>query len=162
LTRGRPRPLLLEPLHLSEPVFRAVDFAAPKARGKDVTIEKIGADHEPLALCDEEQMYEVALNLLVNAIEVLPPGGAITVTIRGNGDGFSGFDVRDDGPGVPDAIRDQIFRPFFTQREGGTGLGLSFVQRVVHEHKGRISVESTAGRGSIFRVSLPIAEEASA
>jgi len=159
LTRGRPRPLLLEPLHLSGPVFRAVDFAAPKARSKSVTIAKIDADQEPLVLCDDEQMYEVALNLLVNAIEVLAPGGTITVIMRGNGAGTAGFEVRDDGPGIPEEIRDQIFRPFFTQRPGGTGLGLSFVQRVVHEHKGRISVESATGRGSVFHVSLPVAEE---
>jgi signal transduction histidine kinase len=106
-------------------------------------------------------MYQVALNLLVNAIEVLPAGGLVTVAMCGDGDGFAGFEVHDDGPGIPEAIRERIFQPFFTQREGGTGLGLTFVQRVVHEHKGRISVHSEMGRGSVFRVLLPIAGEQS-
>jgi two-component system sensor histidine kinase HydH len=159
LSRGRPRPLVLEPLRLSAPVFRAVDFAAPKARSKEVTIAKVPVEEEPLVLCDDEQMYEVALNLLINAIEVLPPGGTIVVTMHGCGNGHAGFDVRDDGPGIAAEIRDQIFRPFFTQRPGGTGLGLSFVQRVLHEHRGSISVETATGRGSVFRVSLPVAEE---
>jgi signal transduction histidine kinase len=79
--------------------------------------------------------------------------------MHGGGNGHAGFDVRDDGPGIAEEIRDQIFRPFFTQRPGGTGLGLSFVQRVLHEHKGSISVETAAGRGSVFHVSLPTAEE---
>ena len=161
LTLGRPRALALELRHLSEPVFRAVEFAAPQARGKDVGIKKIAAEREPFTLCDEEQMYQVALNLLVNAIEVLPAGGLVTVAMCGDGDGFAGFEVHDDGPGIPEAIRERIFQPFFTQREGGTGLGLTFVQRVVHEHKGRISVHSEMGRGSVFRVLLPIAGEQS-
>jgi signal transduction histidine kinase len=161
LTVGRSREPALELHRLSEPVFRAADFAAPQARGKGVAIRKITADKEPLTLCDEEQMYQVALNLVVNAIEVLPAGGTVTVAIDGDGNGVAGFEVRDDGPGIPGELRERIFQPFFTQREGGTGLGLTFVQRVVHEHKGRVSVDSDLGRGSIFRVLLPIAEEPS-
>jgi two-component system, NtrC family, sensor histidine kinase HydH len=157
LRLGRPRELSLELHRLSEPVFRAVDFAAPQARGKGVMIEKIPSANEPQTLCDEEQIYQVALNLVVNAIEVLPSGGTIAVAIHGNGDGFAGFEVRDDGPGIPEDIRDRIFQPFFTRREGGTGLGLTFVQRVVHEHRGRVVVASEIGRGSTFEVRLPAA-----
>jgi signal transduction histidine kinase len=162
LTLGRPRELALELRRLSEPVFRAVDVAAPQARGKGVGIKKIAPEREPLTLCDEEQMYQVALNLLVNAIEVLPAGGTVTVAIDGEADGFTGFEVRDDGPGISEENRERIFQPFFTQREGGTGLGLTFVQRVVHEHNGRVSVDSDVGRGSVFRVLLPVASESPA
>jgi signal transduction histidine kinase len=162
LTLGGPREPALELRHLSEPVFRAVDVAATQARGKGIGIKKIAAESEPLTLCDEEQMYQVALNLLVNAIEVLPAGGTVTVAIDGRDDGFTGFEVRDDGPGISAENRERIFQPFFTQREGGTGLGLTFVQRVVHEHKGRVSVDSDVGRGSVFRVLLPVAAESSA
>ena len=161
LTLGGPREPALELRHLSEPVFRAVDVAATQARGKGIGIKKIAAESEPLTLCDEEQMYQVALNLLVNAIEVLPAGGTVTVAIDGRDDGFTGFEVRDDGPGISAENRERIFQPFFTQREGGTGLGLTFVQRVVHEHKGRVSVDSDVGRGSVFRVLLPVAAESS-
>ena len=160
LTLGRPRQLSLELQHLSDPVFRAVDFAAPQARGKGVTIDKVPSPSEPQTFCDEEQVYQVALNLVVNAIEILPSGGTISVAIHGDGDGYAGFEVRDDGPGIPADIRDRIFQPFFTRREGGTGLGLTFVQRVVHEHKGRVWVTSEVGRGSTFHVRLPAAGEA--
>ena len=160
LSVGKPRDLALEVRRLSEPVFRAIESAAPRARGKGVAIEKLADGSERTTLCDEEQMYQVALNLVFNAIEVLPAGGTVTVAICGDGNGMTGFEVRDDGPGVPEAIRDRIFQPFFTQREGGTGLGLTFVQRVVHEHGGRVSLDSEVGRGSIFRVLLPVAEEA--
>jgi two-component system, NtrC family, sensor histidine kinase HydH len=161
LSVGRPRDLALEIRHLSDPVFRAVESAAPRARGKGVAIEKLADGPEPPTLCDEEQMYQVALNLVLNAIEVLPAGGTVTVAICGDGNGMTGFEVRDDGPGVPEKIRDRIFQPFFTQREGGTGLGLTFVERVVHEHGGRVSLDTEVGRGSVFRVLLPVAEESS-
>ena len=69
-----------------------------------------------------------------------------------------GFEVRDQGPGIAEELREKIFQPFFTRREGGVGLGLTLVQRVVREHGGRLSVESEVGKGSVFRVELPAAE----
>ena len=59
---------------------------------------------------------------------------------------------------MTEEVRTRIFEPFFTRREGGAGLGLTFVQRVVQEHRGRVSVESEIGRGTVFRVHLPVAE----
>ena len=67
--------------------------------------------------------------------------------------------MRDNGPGVEPADRVRLFEPFFTRREGGTGLGLTFVQRVVREHRGEVLVDSEPGRGTSFRVLIPLAEE---
>jgi two-component system sensor histidine kinase FlrB len=72
--------------------------------------------------------------------------------------GFGGFEVRDDGPGIPDELRARVFQPFVTGRSGGVGLGLTFVKRVVHEHKGRIAIDSEPGRGTCVRVELPLAQ----
>ena len=66
--------------------------------------------------------------------------------------------MRDDGPGMTEEVRARIFEPFFTRRDGGAGLGLTFVQRVVQEHRGRISVDTAPGHGAVFRVELPLAE----
>jgi nitrogen-specific signal transduction histidine kinase len=71
-------------------------------------------------------------------------------------DGRGGFEIRDDGPGIPDALRERIFQPFVSARPGGVGLGLTFAKRVVHDHRGRIDVESPPGSGACFRVVLPI------
>jgi signal transduction histidine kinase len=70
-------------------------------------------------------------------------------------DGFAGFEVRDDGPGMSEEVRARIFEPFFTLRDGGAGLGLTFVARVVQEHRGRIAVESAPGAGTVFTIELP-------
>lgn len=97
------------------------------------------------------------MNLLVNAVQALGEGGAIEVSILPAREGYGGFEVRDDGPGIPDAIRERIFQPFVTGRAGGVGLGLTFVKRVVHEHRGRIALDSAPGATRV-RVEIPLAE----
>jgi len=79
--------------------------------------------------------------------------------VRGN-DGWVGFEVEDDGPGIPPDLRERIFTPFFSRREGGTGLGLALVRRMVQAHQGIVTVESEVGRGTTFRVELPAARRA--
>jgi signal transduction histidine kinase len=111
-----------------------------------------------VALCDPEQIYQVALNLLVNALHVLPKGGQVIVSTFGPEDGRVGFEVADDGPGIPPELQAEIFMPFVTRREGGTGLGLAFAERVIAAHQGQITVRSTPGVGATFRVELPAAE----
>ncbi len=157
LELGRPRELKLEAAPLGQVVFRAADFAEAQARERGVTIRRAPSVPDPVALCDPELVYQVALNLLVNAILILPTGGEVEVAVSAAGAGVVAFHVRDDGPGIPDAIREKIFQPFFTQRVGGAGLGLTFVQRVVQEHRGRVTVESAQGRGTTFRIELPAA-----
>ncbi|MGH7804110.1 MAG: two-component system sensor histidine kinase NtrB, partial [Candidatus Binatia bacterium] len=157
LELGRPRELTLEPVPLGQVVFRAADFAEMQAREHGVVIRRVAAEPDPTALCDPELVYQVVLNLLVNALQILSAGGQIEIAVARPAGGVVGFHVRDDGPGIPEAIREKIFQPFFSQRAGGAGLGLTFVQRVVQEHRGRVTVESTPGRGTTFRIELPAA-----
>lgn len=158
LDLGRPREFAIESTHLAEVVFRAADFVEAQARRKGIAIKRVGTAEEAVALCDERQIYQLALHLLVNAVQVLSPGGEITVAVLPKRTQLVGFEVRDNGPGIPDEIRQKIFLPFFTCRDGGIGLGLTFAQRVVQGHKGKLSVESELSRGSVFRVELPAAE----
>ncbi len=155
---GRPRKMRPEPAPLGQILFRTADFVDAQARQKHVTIRRRAIDPDPVVLCDPELIHQVALNLLVNAVQILPDGGSIEIAILPVRDGYAGFEVRDDGPGMTEEVRARIFEPFFTRREGGAGLGLTFVQRVVQEHRGRVSVESEIGRGTVFRVHLPVAE----
>ena len=158
LNLGRPHEMRPEPSSLGQILFRAVDFVDAQARQRRITLRRRAIDPDPVILCDPELIYQVALNLLVNAVQVLRDGGSIEIVLLPPCDGYAGFEVRDDGPGMTDEVRARIFEPFFTRREGGAGLGLTFVQRVVQEHRGRVSVESEIGRGTVFRVSLPVSE----
>ncbi|MGH7899253.1 MAG: sensor histidine kinase, partial [Candidatus Binatia bacterium] len=155
LELGRPRELCPEPAPLGQIVFRAADFVEVQAREKGVSVRRRGVEPEPVAFCDPELVHQVALNLLVNAVQILPGGGSVEIGLLPPRDGYAGFEVRDDGPGMSADVRARIFEPFFTLRNGGVGLGLTFVQRVVQEHRGRISVDSDPGRGTTFRVELP-------
>ena len=155
LTLGRPRTMHLEPSPLGQILFRTAHFVDTQARQKQIVLQRHPINPDPLVLCDPELIHQVALNLLVNAVQVLPEGGVIEIRILPAQDGYAGFEVRDNGPGMSEEVHMRIFEPFFTRREGGTGLGLTFVQRVVQEHRGRVSVESHIGQGTVFRVYLP-------
>jgi len=158
LNLSRPRALQLRETPIALPVLRAVEFIEPQARAQGVQVECPTAVADSVARCDVELVYQVALNLLVNALQALAGGGRIAVRILPQRDHYVGFEVRDDGPGIPEELRDKVLLPFVTGREGGVGLGLTFVQRVVHEHHGRLSLETAGGAGTCFRVELPAAE----
>jgi two-component system sensor histidine kinase HydH len=157
---ARPHEPQIEPTALETVLTRAIDFVDAQAREKRIVIAHDFPPRPTVARCDPDQIYHVALNLIVNALQVLPPGGHIVVRTLARHDGRVGFAVRDDGPGIAPDAQARIFTPFFSLRPGGTGLGLALVQRVVHEHQGVVTVESTVGRGTTFHVELPAAEDA--
>jgi signal transduction histidine kinase len=159
LTLKPARALRLEPGPLSPLLSRAAEFASHPARAKNVRIVRSGPPGaEPQLAREPDLIYQVAVNLLVNAVQALAEGGTIELAVLPAEGGFGGFEVRDDGPGIPEELRERIFQPFVTGRFGGIGLGLTFVKRVVHEHRGRVVVASQPGRGTRVRVELPLAE----
>jgi two-component system sensor histidine kinase HydH len=159
LELARPRQPHIQPTALAALLTRALDFVEGQARGHGIVLRRSLDTRLRAARCDPEQMYQVALNLIVNALQILPSGGVLTVrTVLGD-NGRVGFEVSDNGPGISPETRERIFTPFFTMRKGGTGLGLALVQRVVQAHQGTISVDSVLGQGTMFRVELPTAEE---
>ncbi len=161
LTLNPARPLRLEAGPLAPIVLRAADFASHAARTKGVRILRAALPANEASVAREpELIYQVAVNLLVNAVQALGEGGEIEVAILPPRDGYGGFEVRDNGPGIPEELRERIFQPFVTGRSGGVGLGLTFVKRVVHEHRGRIAIASEPGGGTRVRVELPLAESA--
>ena len=104
-------------------------------------------------------MEQVFLNLLTNAAEASPPGAPITIRVREvsqGGQAEAEASVIDRGSGIPHDKRDTIFNPFVTTKKTGVGLGLAIVAKIVDEHGGRMAVESEPGKGSTFRVYLPI------
>ncbi|MEJ6388627.1 two-component system sensor histidine kinase NtrB [Gymnodinialimonas ulvae] len=127
----------------------------------------------PSTWADPDQLLQVVLNLLKNAAEVGSEGGSIRIRTffeiglrvrRGDGTGAAvplQIEVIDDGPGIPADLAQDIFEPFVSGRENGTGLGLALISKIVSDHDGLISVESVPGR-TAFRISLPVAPKAGA
>jgi two-component system sensor histidine kinase HydH len=104
---------------------------------------------------DAGLMERVFYNLVLNAVQATSPGGTVTVKTRSSG-GAAEVAVIDRGAGIEGKNLNNIFNPFFTTKPAGVGLGLAIVSKIVDEHGGKITVESEAGKGSIFRVLLPM------
>lgn len=144
-------------------VEHAVAMLRMQANKKDVNLAMVVKSHGESAVaeqilveCDAEQITQVLLNLLLNAIQVLPTGGKVAVSIIDAQDHVV-VSVADDGAGVTEAQKEQIFDPFFTQRPGGIGLGLAVSKQIVTAHFGSLTVEKStlANTGADFRVQLP-------
>jgi signal transduction histidine kinase len=103
---------------------------------------------------DSDRIHQVLLNLLLNAVQAMEGAGTVRVVI-GERDDCASVTVSDTGRGISEEQLPQIFRPFYTTRGNGTGLGLSLARRIVEDHHGRISVTSVVGKGSTFEVLLP-------
>jgi PAS domain S-box-containing protein len=112
---------------------------------------------EPIVHGNRNELDQVFFNLLANALDAMPGGGRIDIVIGEGAPGELLVEFADEGEGIPAANRDQVFLPFFTTKEygKGTGLGLSIVARIVHEHGGRIEMESAEGKGTRFYLSFP-------
>jgi signal transduction histidine kinase len=109
----------------------------------------------PPVQADADQLWQAILNLIRNALEAMPDGGNLTVRTASTVDEVV-LQLTDTGKGMSDEERVQIFRPFFTTKPIGTGLGLTLTQQIIAEHGGRIECASVAGQGTTFSLSLPL------
>ena len=149
----------LERVSLEEILDDSVRFLRPLVERHGVRIEREG-EEEVWLRGDAVQLRQVFTNLILNAVQAMPGGG--TVRIRSaRRDGHLVVDLRDDGPGIPEEIRDEIFRPFFTTkpRGEGTGLGLPTARRIAELHGGGLELVETGPGGTWFRVRLRAAAE---
>jgi len=112
---------------------------------------------------DREQMKQVLLNLILNALQAMPGGGKLRIEAAlapfGEGEKTGQaveIRVQDTGGGIPAEIQGRIFEPFFSTKEEGIGLGLSVAQRIVEEHQGTFRVASREGEGTVFSIVLPL------
>jgi two-component system, NtrC family, sensor kinase len=146
---------------LNELVEEGLYFLVSRSDKAGVRIARRLDPDLPEIAADAGQLHQVLVNLVVNAIQATPAGGIITITTEHTGPAVT-LTVADTGGGMTAEIREQVFLPFFTTKPPGegTGLGLPVVESIVAAHSGRIEVRSEPGKGSSFRVTLPIAGSA--
>jgi len=155
------------PVDLSELVSSSVEIARPKWQAESAnrtgSIEiTVNAPKPVMALGDSSELREVVLNLIFNAVDAMPHGGAIEIGTRADAT-TACFWVADSGTGMSQEVIARIFEPFYsTKGEHGTGLGLSASHGIIENHGGDINVTSETGKGTCFEVSLPLHELTSA
>lgn len=157
---------LLDSTRLRPPVIRAVDLHelidfcagafAGVARDKGIRVETFVQLQDPVVQCDPDQLKQVVLNLLQNALQLVPPHGRVSIRCRRSGKAVL-VEVADDGPGIPDEVLPRLFEPFFTRREGGIGLGLFAVQHIVKAHHGEIEAGTSDLGGASLTFTIPAA-----
>jgi two-component system sensor histidine kinase HydH len=155
LEYARPAPLKRQPVKLSALLDSCLELLAPVIGEKSVQVSRRYPPDEANVSADAGQLRQVFLNLLLNAIQALDSGCCVEIAVEQSGRQAL-VRVRDNGRGVDPGDLKRIFRPFFTTKPGGTGLGLPIAQRIVAEHGGRLTIESTPGAGTIAAVSLPL------
>jgi signal transduction histidine kinase len=130
---------------------------------KQINLIKNYVSNLPFAQIDREQIKQVFLNILLNAIEATPEKGKITVKtqpfMKPSGEPYVQIEFTDTGCGIPSDQLEEIFNPFFTTKITGSGLGLSISNQIVRDHRGYIDVESQLGKGSSFFINLPVNQD---
>jgi signal transduction histidine kinase len=154
LETARPHPPHIRRSNLNTTVEHAVMLARQQVLSKPIKIELQKAPDLPEVEHDSDQVHQVVLNLLLNAVQAMEREGTVRVEI-GSRDTYASVVVSDTGRGIPAQNLANIFRPFFTTKGNGTGLGLSLARRSVEDHHGQIEVSSVMGKGSQFTVLLP-------
>ncbi len=160
LSFARPPEPRMTLVDLNELIGRLLEFLSPQFAKSGIKAERNLAAGLPWLVLDPDLMQQALLNIALNAVKAMPGGGTFTVETQKEmpGDGVAGsvkIILSDSGEGISPENLNRIFSPFFTTRQQGTGLGLSITQRIVEQHKGDISVQSTVGKGAVFTINLP-------
>ena len=148
-----------EPLkgNLNELINEMLKFLSEELRQKKIKLSSNGLNTELKVPFDRTQIRRVLLNIVRNAMESMPKGGALKISTEKSGQ-MAIIRIQDSGDGIPEDKVANIFTPFFTTKDIGTGLGLAISQQIVHEHRGEITCHSRIDQGTPFQIELPLEE----
>jgi two-component system NtrC family sensor kinase len=159
-------------VRLPDLLERALELYTNQLDAKAIEVRRQYARDVPPIQADAEGLYRVFVNLVANALEATGPGGRLTLRAgwadaadaplaarRRGGDRGVKVEIEDTGCGIATSDRDRVFHPFYTTREGGTGLGLALAHKIVEDHGGSIGFRSAEGRGTTFTIVLPLVAE---
>jgi len=153
----RPTPPQIRLASLNEVVTKTLQLLQPELENRNLHVKVRLARELPLTPIDPTQVQQVLVNLIKNAMQAMTKGGMLSLQTGEGADGIW-VSVADTGGGIPQEQLNRIFEPFYTTKKKGSGLGLMIVQRIVRAHGGRIDLESQVGRGTTFRIWLPLHE----
>ncbi len=149
----RPAPLQLHPVELDRLCDEVLEFLQPQILRQRVTVTRLYTDRGACR-ADRTQLKQALLNLILNSLEAMPDGGALTIGVSRQNNALA-VTIHDTGPGIPPEIMQRLAEPFVTSKEHGTGLGLAIVQTIVQAHGGWIDFQSIAGSGTTVTIQIP-------
>lgn len=151
-----PRPHAFSAIHIHNLMETSLRLLQHQVSAKMISMKREFTPASDAVLGDDGQLQQVFMNLLMNAVEAMGTNGTLTVrTEMDYGKKLFRIHIQDNGAGISRQNRAHLFEPFFTTKKNGTGLGLAISRRIVHDHHGKIEIQSEAGKGSTFTVSLP-------
>jgi len=170
LSYARPTPLQFVPFQIKESLKIVLFFVHSEAKKKHIEINTFSDENIPGILMDPNQMQQVFLNIIINAMDSMPQGGTLTISVAVKNyqevsdkiknsaiaDKWLAVSFEDNGTGISQDDIEHIFEPFYSKKTKGTGLGLSISQKIVRNHRGEIFVDSTPGKGTVFTIYLPV------
>jgi PAS domain S-box-containing protein len=152
----RPMDIRLEPTQLAELLKEVMEIAQPQFQKSNIQLAQLLPIDVPEVYVDRALLKQAVLNLVLNAAEAMPSGGQLRLVLSRRGE-MAEITVGDTGKGIPPESRQKIFQLFFTTRPGGSGIGLATTFRIVQLLNGSIDFTSEVGRGTTFRIELPLA-----
>jgi signal transduction histidine kinase len=134
----------------------SLTFASLAIKQQSIVLERDYSQEQIYCYGDLEQLKQICFNLVLNAIQSMPDGGKLKVGVSSYDDAeHISVEIEDSGYGIPENLMDRVFTPFFTTKEGGTGLGLYVVYRIIQAHKGTITIKSIQSVGTRVSIKLP-------
>ena len=153
----RPSHLQFTPVDMAELLRQSVTLMQAELREHGIAVQMRCAEALPAVSGDSDRLRQVVMNVLLNAQQAMDKGGTLAVTAKTSQDKrWLDIEVADNGRGIPPELLSQVFYPYFTTRESGTGIGLAISQKIIMEHKGSIEIESEEGQGTRIRIRLPV------
>ncbi|MEZ6128396.1 MAG: ATP-binding protein [Planctomycetaceae bacterium] len=152
---ARPGPAERHAIRLNDIVPDVIRLLEGQARNQSVELQVDDELRDTTLSADRDQLQQLLLNLGLNALNVMPGGGTVTFSVRRHHQDAICVLVSDTGPGIPTEILGDIFKPFFTTRKQGIGLGLNICQRIAEEHGGTLTARNDEGGGATFELCLP-------
>jgi signal transduction histidine kinase len=152
----RPMDVRLEPTQLAELLREVLEIAQPQMQKANIQVAQLLPIDVPEVYVDRALLKQAVLNLVLNAGESMPSGGQLRLVLSRRGE-MAEISIADTGKGIPPEHRQKIFQLFFTTRPGGSGIGLASTFRIVQLLNGSIDFTTEVGKGTTFRIELPLA-----
>ena len=171
LELARPARLTFKPVRVATLLERTIELYGTRIEGQRIQVQRDYTRDLPTIWADQEALYQALVNLVTNALDAMPSGGVLVLRAgwgevdnlapgRAGGRRRIAIEIEDSGVGIPAAVVDRVFNPFFSTKDTGTGLGLALAHKIIDDHGGSIDVRSTPGVGTTFRLLLPLMPDA--